>query len=132
MGRMTLPNRRECTRQSVRIGGERVYLDVGFTTDGAVCEIWLTLSQTGAQERALFDEIARAASKRLQLGESLPSIAEGWIDTQLTPRGAVVGDARIKFCNGPLDYAGRHLLIQYCGREELAHVKRKDTVKETI
>lgn len=126
MARKELPNRRESTRQSVRIAGERVYLDVGFTAAREVCEIWLTLSQTGAQERALFDEIARSASKRLQLGESLQSVAEGWLGTQLTPRGQVVGDANIKFCNGPLDYAGRHLLIQYLGREELAHIKTKE------
>ena len=127
MSRMPLSSRRPGTTQGVRIAGKSVHLTVGFRDEEKtqVGEIFLVLSKTGAQERALFDEIARSASHRLQLGEPLEELADGWLNTKMRPRGIVTGDDRIKMCQGPLDWAARHLLINYCGREDLAHVKKE-------
>jgi len=127
MARKPMPSRRTCVTQRVSIDGQKLYLTIGFSdvANTQIGEVFLVMQKTGQQERALFDEIARSASKRLQLGESLETLATSWLGTKLKPCGTVVGDARIKLCNGPLDWAGRHLLIQYCGREDLAHVKEK-------
>jgi len=123
-----MPNRRDGITQRVKINGQRVYMTIGFADpeNTQVREVWLVLQKTGAQERALFDEIARSASHRLQLGEPLEHLAESWLGTRLLPAGPVVGDARLKMCTGPLDWAGRHLLTYYCGRHDLAHVKEGD------
>jgi hypothetical protein len=125
MTRQSMPSRRDNVTQRVMIDGQKLYMTVGFIDkeNTQVGEIFLVLQKTGAQERALFDEIARSASKRLQLGETLESVATSWVGTKLKPSGLITGDARLKMCNGPLDWAGRWLLINYCGREDLAHVK---------
>ena len=125
MTRLKMPNRRDCITQRIVIDGKKIYLSVGFKDDLnlEVGEIFLTVQKTGAQERALYDEIARGASKRLQLGESLESVAEGWLGTKLKPCGIVSGDKGIRFCQGPLDWAGRHLLINFCGRTDLSTIK---------
>jgi ribonucleoside-diphosphate reductase alpha chain len=125
MARTPMPSRRNCVTQRVSIDGQKLYLTIGFSDEAntQVGEVFLVLQKTGAQERALYDEIARSASKRLQLGESLDALALSWLGTKLKPCGPVEGDARIKLCNGPLDWAGRHLLIHYCQREDLAHAK---------
>jgi ribonucleoside-diphosphate reductase alpha chain len=124
MTRKHLQDRRYLTRQRASINGQKFYFDVGFYDEEKtqVGEIFFVLQKTGAQERALFDEIARSASKRLQRGEPLADVALSWLGTKLLPAGPVEGDARVKFCQGPLDYVGRHLLIQYCDRPDLAHV----------
>ena len=123
MSETPMPDRRLSTTQSVRIGGHRIHMTVGFYDEACtqVGEIFLSIARTGGQERALLDEIARSASKRLQRGEPLAELAESWLGTKLLPYGIVEGDARIKLCSGPLDWAGRHLLIFYAGREDLAH-----------
>jgi hypothetical protein len=36
--------------------------------------------------------------------------------------GPVSGHDRLKSCTSLPDLIGRHLLVEYCGREELAHV----------
>ncbi len=38
------------------------------------------------------------------------------------PAGPVLDHSRIKFCTSIPDFIGRHLLVECCGREDLAHV----------
>lgn len=118
-----LPNRRECLRQKAVIGGVKVYLDIGLHDDGQPGEVFIVVEKTGAQQRWMFDELARLASKLLQQGCPLEEVAQGWLGTKGTPSGPVQGDSRIKNCTSLLDYVARVLLIHYAGREDLAHVK---------
>lgn len=124
MPRKTLPSRRNHITQRVRIGGKRtLYLSVDNETEPS--EIFIRIrGETGSEKVACYDVIARLISLAIQEGVLLASIAERLLATKMEPAGPVQGDDRIKMCDGTLDYIGRHLLVMYCGREDLAHVKK--------
>ena len=123
MSHEPLPARREVVRQAVKIGGSRVYLDIGFYPDGRVGEMFLAVEQTGSERRWLYDETARSASKLLQYGAPLSEIIDGWVGSKGTPSGPVTGHDRIKMASSILDFCGRHLGVCYDHREDLAHIK---------
>ncbi len=125
MSECPMPNRRETVRHKLTIGGTRVYLDVGLCASGQPGEIFLVVEQTGAERRWLYDEVARLASKLLQHGCAVEDIAEGWLGTKGAPCGPVQHHARVKNCTSILDCVARHLLIEYGGREDLAHVPKE-------
>lgn len=125
MSNNPLSDRRESTTQKVVINGTAIYFTIGFydaerRTPG---ELFISIKKTGSNERAILDEVARLASKLLQHGLSVEELGTMWHGTIGTPAGPVQGDKRIKNCTSVLDYMGRHLLVYYCGREDLAHVK---------
>ncbi len=124
MPRKTLPSRRNHITQRVRIGGKRtLYLSVD--NDAEPSEIFIRIrGETGVENTTCYDVIARLISLALQEGIALEAIAERLLATRMEPAGPVDGDACIKMCDGTLDYIGRHLLVMYCGREDLAHVKK--------
>lgn len=126
MPRKALPSRRNHITQRVKIGGKRtLYLSVDNET--APSEIFIRIrGETGSEKVACYDVIARLISLAIQEGVALESIAERLLATKMEPAGPVEGDEHIKFCDGSLDYIGRHLLIRYCGRTELAHVKKEE------
>lgn len=120
-----LADYRECTTQKVVINGTAVYFTIGFYDKGRTKpgELFVSIKKTGSNERAILDEVARLASKLLQHGLPVEELGTMWHGTIGIPAGPVQGDGRIKNCTGILDYLGRHLLVYYCGREDLAHVK---------
>jgi len=120
-----LPDRRDTMRQKVTINGQRAYIDCGFYEDGMIGEVFIVLEKTGAGRRWMFDEVARLASKLMQYGCPVEQIAEGWLGTKGEPCGPVQGHARIKNCTSILDFVARHLLIEFCNREDLAHVPKE-------
>lgn len=124
MPRKKLPDRRDHITQRVRIGGKRtLYLSVDNETEPS--EIFIRIrGETGSEKVACYDVIARLISLAIQEGVPLASIAERLLATKMEPAGLVQGDDRIKMCDGTLDYIGRHILVMYCGREDLAHVKK--------
>lgn len=124
MPRKTLPSRRNHITQRVRIGGKRtLYLSVDNETEPS--EIFIRIrGETGSEKVACYDVIARLISLAIQEGVPLESIAERLLATKMEPAGPVHGDDRIKMCDGSLDYIGRHLLVYYAGREDLAHIKK--------
>lgn len=123
MSRKKLPNRREHITQRVKIGNVRtLYLSVD--NGEAPNEIFLRIrGDAGSEKVACYDIIARLMSLALQEGIAMEHIAERLHGTRMEPAGQVDGDERIKFCDGTLDYVGRHLLVRYCKREDLAHIK---------
>lgn len=127
MPRKKLPSRRDHITQRVRIGGKRtLYLSVD--NEETPSEIFIRIrGETGSEKVCLYDVIARLISLAMQEGMQLEAIAERLLATRMEPAGPVEGDDHIKFCDGTLDYIGRHLLIRYCGRTELAHVKKETT-----
>lgn len=42
---------------------------------------------------------------------------------EFEPAGPVTGHDRIKNCSSLPDLIGRYLLLPYCGREDVAHVR---------
>lgn len=123
MPRKTLPSRRNHITQRVKIGGKRtLYLSVDNETEPS--EIFIRIrGETGVEKVTCYDVIARLISLALQEGVALEAIAERLHGTRMEPYGAVEGDVHIKFASGSLDYIGKHLLIRYCGRDDLSHAK---------
>lgn len=125
MARKKLPSRRAHITQRVKIGGSRtLYLSVD--DDASPSEIFLRIrGETGSEKTCCYDVIARLISLALQEGIAIEDIASRLQGTRTEPAGPVTGDERIKFCDGAIDYIGRHLLVYFCGREDLAHVKKE-------
>lgn len=122
-----LSDRRNTIRQKAVVNGRRVYLDVGLYEDGRPGEVFIVVEKTGSEVRWMFDEIARLASKLMQCGCPLEEVAEGWVGTKGKIAGPVTHDDRIKNCTSVLDYVGRHLLVNFGGRDDLAHVRKTST-----
>lgn len=122
-GRRQLPNRREHTTQKLRIGGQRT-LYISVHDDEQPAEVFLRVKGAGCDSEtiALYDVIARLVSLALQYGAPLEKAAEMLHRTQFAPCGPVSGHDRIKHCSSLPDLIGRYLLLEYCGREDVAHV----------
>lgn len=125
MARKKLPDRRGHITQRVRIGGKRtLYLSVD--DEQSPNEIFLRIrGDAGSEKVVCYDVIARIISLAIQEGIPLAAIAERLLATRMQPAGPVEGDQYVKFCDGTLDYVGRHLLINYCGRQDLSHIKKE-------
>ena len=120
--RRELPSRREAITQKVRIGGQRT-LYVSVHNDPHPAELFLRIKGKDCTSEIinLFDVLARVSSKALQYGMPLEELGELLCQTNCEPAGVVQHHARIRNCTSVTDYIGRHLLIEYCGREDLAH-----------
>lgn len=124
MPRKKLPSRRSHITQRVRIGGKRtLYLSVD--DDNSPSELFIRIrGEAGSEKVTCYDVIARLISLAIQEGVPIADIAERLHGTRAEPAGPVDGDDRVKFCDGTIDYIGRHLLIRFAGRDDLAHVKK--------
>lgn len=122
--RRSLPSRRNHITQKVKVAGQRtLYLSVH--DDEQPAEIFLRLkgSDCSSELIGLYDVIARLMSIALQYGAPLEQVGDLLTGAQFAPCGPVSGHDRLKHCSSLPDLIGRHLLIQYSGREELAHVR---------
>lgn len=52
----------------------------------------------------------------------METVGELLLGVQFEPAGPVSEHPRLKHCTSLPDLLGRHLLIEYAGREDLAHV----------
>jgi len=122
--RRSLPNRRNHITQKVKIAGRRtLYLSVH--DDAQPAEIFLRLkgSDCSSELIGLYDVIARLMSLALQYGAPLETVGDLLAGAKFAPCGPVSGHDRLKHCSSLPDLIGRHLLVEHCGRDELAHVK---------
>jgi ribonucleoside-diphosphate reductase alpha chain len=122
--RLALPTRRNQITQKVKVAGQRtLYLSVH--DDEHPAEIFLRLkgSDCSSELIGLYDVIARLMSLALQYGAPLEKVGDLLAGAKFAPCGPVSGHDRLKHCSSVPDLIGRHLLVEYCGREELAHVK---------
>jgi hypothetical protein len=120
--RRPLPNRRNHITQKVQIAGKRtLYLSVHDDTHPA--EIFLRVKGPDCSSEliGLYDVIARLMSIALQYGAPLEKVGDLLTGAQFAPCGPVSRHDRLKQCSSLPDLIGRHLLIEYGGREELAH-----------
>ena len=51
----------------------------------------------------------------------MEQVGEMLLGVRFEPAGPVTGHLAIRFCSSLPDLIGRHLLIEFCGRGELAH-----------
>lgn len=124
--RLILSNRRNHTTQKVKIAGQRtLYISVHDDTHPA--EIFLRVKGPDCSSEliGLYDVIARLMSIALQYGAPLEKVADLLANTKFVPCGPVSSHDRLKHCLSLPDLIGRHLLVAYCGREDLGHVRVK-------
>ena len=120
--RRTLPPRRHHITQKLKIADQRtLYLSVH--DDDQPAEIFLRVKGPDCSSEliGLYDVIARLMSTALQYGAPLEKVGDLLVGVKFAPCGPVSGHDRLKSCSSLPDLIGRHLLIEYCGREELAH-----------
>lgn len=119
--RLTLPNRRTHITQKVRIAGQRT-LYISVHDDDHPAEIFLRLkgSDCSSELIGLYDVIARLMSLGLQYAP-LEKIGDLLAGAKFAPCGPMSGHDRLKQCPSLPDLIGRHLLVEYCGRDDLAH-----------
>lgn len=124
--RLTLSPRRNHITQKVKIAGQRT-LYISVHDNGQPAEIFLRLKgpDCSAELIGLYDVIARLASIALQHGASLEKVGDLLRGAQFAPSGPVSGHEHIKHCLSIPDIIGRHLLVEFCGRNDLAHRERQ-------
>ena len=122
--RLALPSRRHHSTQKVRIAGRTLYISVH--DDPSPLEIFLRVKGADCTPEtiALYDVIARLMSIALQYGASLEKLGDLLTGTQFSPCGPVSAHDRLKHCSSLPDLIGRHLLVEYCGRDDLAHISK--------
>ncbi len=115
--RLTLPNREKYTTQKVRIADH---------DDARPAEIFLRLKGPDCSSGliGLYDVIARLMSLALQYGAPLEKLGNLLAGAKFAPCGHVAEHDRITHCTSLPDLIGWHLLVEYCGREDLAHRDR--------
>jgi ribonucleoside-diphosphate reductase alpha chain len=123
--RLALPSCRNHITQKVRIADQRT-LYISVHDDPTPAEIFLRVKGADCTPEtiALYDVIARLMSVYLQYGASLDKLGDLLTSAKFTPCGPVVGHDHLKHCSSLPDLIGRHLLVEYCGRDDLAHVTR--------
>ncbi|HVC62528.1 MAG TPA: TSCPD domain-containing protein [Acetobacteraceae bacterium] len=128
--RRELPHRRAGYTQKAAVGGHKLYLRTGEYADGQLGEIFLALHKEGAAFRGLMDNFAVAVSLGLQHGVPLEAFVEAFTFTRFGPAGAVEGDPAVAHATSLLDYAFRHLAVNYLGRRDIpeAETEEGDTV----
>lgn len=121
--RRKLPARRGLITQKVRIAGKRtLYISVHDHREPAELFLRVRGMDCLPETIALYDVVARLASLALQHGASVESVAGMLLGTKYEPAGPVCGHGRIKNCTSLTNLIGRHLLVEVCHRDDLAHV----------
>lgn len=122
--RRALPARRLHITQKVKIAGQRT-LYISVHEDQKPAEIFLRLkgSDCSSELIGLYDVIARLMSLALQYGAPLEKVGDLLAAAKFAPCGPVSGHGRLKHCSSLPDLIGRHLLVEYCGRQEMGHIQ---------
>lgn len=125
--RRHLPNRREHVTQKFRIAGQRT-LYVSVHCDEHPAEVFLRLKGADCSSEliGLYDVIARLLSIALQHGAPLEKLGDLLTGVTFAPAGPVIGHEQIKACSSLPDLIGRYLLLEFCGREDVAHTHRTE------
>lgn len=105
--RLAFPNRRNHITQKVKVAGQRIFLR-------------LKGSDRSSELSRLYNVIARLMSLAVQSAH-LERVGDLFAGAKFAPCGPVSGHDRLKSCTSLPDLIGRHLLIEYCGRGDLAH-----------
>ena len=123
VSRRSLPTCPPHITQKVNIAGRRT-LYISVHDDEHPAEIFLRVKGPDCSSEliGLYDVIARLMSLALQHGAPLEKVGDLLARAKFEPCGPVSGHDRIKSCTSLPDLIGRHLLVEYCGRHELAHV----------
>lgn len=129
--RRQLPSRRNHRTQKVRIADQRTaYLSVHDDPNPAELFIRVRGVDCTSEVVGLYDVLGRLASLALQYGAPLEKVGEMLMGAKFEPAGPVTLHPRIKICTSLPDLIGRHLLVEFCNRADLAHVSEPEPDKE--
>ncbi|MDI3467932.1 MAG: Ribonucleotide reductase of class II (coenzyme B12-dependent) [Nitrospira sp.] len=125
--RRELLSRRNHVTQKARVAGRRT-IYVSVHDDASPGEIFLRVKGTdcSAETVGLYDVLARVASLALQYGAPLEKVGAMLLGSKFEPAGPVTLHPRIKNCTSLPDLIGRHLLVEFCNRADLAHVSEEN------
>ena len=125
-------NRCKHITQKFRIAGQRAfYLSVHDDTHPAEILLRVYGQDYTAELVGLYDVIARLMSLSLQYGAPLEKVGDRLAETRFAPCSPVSGHHHLKSCTSLPDLIGRHLLGEYRGRHERAHVPLSTNTQET-
>lgn len=129
--RRELPNRRNHRTQKVRIAGQRTaYISVQDDPNPAELFIRVRGLDCTSEVVGLYDIVGRLASLALQYGAPLEKVGAMLLGSKFEPAGPVTLHPRIKNCTSLPDLIGRHLLVEFCERTDLAHVPEPEPNEE--
>lgn len=114
MSETPLPDRRRVIRYSVKIEGQRFYLDCGEYDGGQLGEVFLTCAKGGSFVRGMLDTAARLVSKMLQQGFGVSQVVEILRCHDFPPNGPVQGSVHVKECKSVPDWIAQELYHAYC------------------
>lgn len=121
--RKRLPSRRYGYNQKCSIGKDlKLYIRTGEYEDGTLGEVFVDVDKQGTMIRALMSCFCIAVSIALQYGCPLEVLANQFVGSRFEPAGPVGDHSRIKNSSSILDLIFRDLMINYAGKDELAHV----------
>lgn len=125
----SLPSHRNHSTQKVRIADQRT-LYVSVHDDPSSAKIFLRVkgADCTSETIALYDVIALLMSIALQYGASLEKVGDLLTCAQFGPCGPVSGQDRQNQCSILSDLVGRHLLVKYCDRDDMAPVGITESV----
>lgn len=120
---LTLSARRPHITQKVPIVDQRTPSMI-VHDDEHTAEIFLRIKGPDCSQEVtgLYDVIARLLSRSSAIGASLEQLGDLLTGAKFAPCRPVSGHDRLEHCSSLPDLIGRHLLIECCGRGELAHV----------
>ena len=126
---LALPHRRNHLTQKVRVAGSRT-LYISVHDDDEPAEIFLRVKGPDCSSEliGLYDVMVRLMSLALQYGAPLEKVGNLLAGAQFAPCGPMSGHDRLKHCSSLPNLIGRHLLVEYCGRENLAHAPGESAI----
>ena len=130
-----LPSSGNSFRQEIRIGGIPFLINVGEYNDGRPGEVVIESYSAGSTIGDALRLAGISASKALKRGVDIEDVVAGWIGLKSEPSGLVTIDNPkgshpfIKTALSPFDFLGKHLLIHYKGRTDLANDEKLVDVK---
>src|SRR4051794_39359584 len=90
-----LPAPRESVIQKARVGGQVVYLDVGFYPDGRIGEVFLDCAKAGSALRMTLHALAMLLSVAIQHGVPLKTLLGCLEGADFMPQGPVQHDETV-------------------------------------
>lgn len=123
MSETPLPDRRKLVRYSVKISGQRFYLDCGEYDGGKLGEIFITCAKGGSFVRGMLDTNARLISKMLQNGMTVSQVVDILRCHDFPPNGQVVGSEQVKDCKSVPDWVAQELYHAYCSGVQIPQEK---------
>lgn len=110
-------------RFAFSIAGQKFYLHVGLSDEGAPLEIFLRGPKMGNDLISMLDCWCVAVSQGLQAGVSPTTYLDSFTFIRFNPGGPVQGHPTIKFASSVVDMVWRIIGVHYLKRTEFAHVE---------